>query len=171
VPVAAGLGARLVARLLDTLVVAVVAVAAGVPLAATALGHIQEKLDQARMAAAMTGRQVEVWLVDSVVLGNAAAMVAVLALLGFLCEVLPTARTGQTFGKRLMRIRVVDARGGEGRRSAPPSLGRSMVRWLVGQLSVLLPVGLLWPLFDRRARRGWQDRAARTRVVCGTAKN
>ncbi|MFD9129908.1 RDD family protein, partial [Kitasatospora sp. NPDC059571] len=171
----AGLGRRLAARLVDTLVVAVVAVAAGVPLTASAVAHVQEKLDQARAESLLAGRQVQVLVVDGVVLGKAGVLLGVLLVLGLLYEVLPTARTGQTFGKRIARIRVVDTRGARSRRpaagqarrparSAPP-IGRSLVRWIVRQLGVLLPIGLFWPLLDRRARRGWHDRAARTRVV------
>ncbi|GAA0667839.1 hypothetical protein GCM10010193_19500 [Kitasatospora atroaurantiaca] len=161
---AAGLGRRLAARLLDSAVVAVAAAGAGLPLFASAMTHVQLKLDQARMASALTGREVKVWVIDPVVLGKAGVLLAVLMLVGFLYEVLPTARTGQTFGKRLAGVRVVDARNG-GRSANPPGLGRSIARWFVRELSALLLIGLVWPLFDRRARRGWQDRAARTRVV------
>ncbi|WP_030271899.1 RDD family protein [Streptomyces sp. NRRL B-24484] len=163
----AGLARRLAARIVDSLVVLVVAAAAGVPLGTEAAAHLREKLDQARAASALAGHEVRVWLVDGVVLGKVGVLIGVLVVFGVLYEVLPTTRTGQTFGKRLVRIRVVDARGaGTGRRT-PPSFSRSLVRWAVRQLAVLMPVGLLWPLFDRRARRGWQDRAAATRVVKG----
>lgn len=106
---AAGLGRRLLARVLDTAVMAVVAAAAGVPLASSAMAHIDDKLDRAAETSSLAGQQVQVWLVDGVVVGKAAALLAVLVLAGFLFEVLPTARTGQTFGKRVLGIRVVDA--------------------------------------------------------------
>ncbi|MCX4685757.1 RDD family protein [Kitasatospora purpeofusca] len=162
----AGLGRRLLARLVDTAVLAVVAVAAGVPLGRSVEAHLQRKLDQARMASSLTHRQTDVWLVDGTVLGKVAVLLGILLFVGLLYEALPTARTGQTFGKRLARIRVVaTARAGSAAAPDRPGLGRSLVRWLVGQVSALLVVGLLWPLFDRPARRGWNDRAARTRVV------
>ncbi|WP_407913768.1 RDD family protein [Kitasatospora sp. NE20-6] len=163
----AGLGRRCAARIVDTLVSAVVAAAAGVPLAASAAAHVREKVEQARAASTLAGREVTVWLVDDVVIGKAGVLVGVLVLLGVLYEVLPTARTGRTLGKRLARIRVVDVRrSGGGRR--PPSSGRSLWRWAVRQTAVLLlPVALLWVLLDRRSRRGWHDRAAGTRVVKG----
>ncbi|MDY0810237.1 RDD family protein [Kitasatospora purpeofusca] len=165
-PRPAGLGRRLVARLVDTAVLAVVAVAAGVPLGRSVEAHLQRKLDQARMASRLTRRQVDVWLVDGTVLGKVAVLLGILLFVGLLYEALPTARTGQTFGKRLARIRVVaTARAGSAAAPGRPRLGRSVVRWLVGQVTALLVVGLLWPLFDRPARRGWHDRAARTRVV------
>ncbi|MEE1827431.1 RDD family protein [Streptomyces sp. BE20] len=173
-PQPAGPGRRLAARLVDTAVLAVVATAAGIPLGTSVADHLQEKLAQARMASRLTRRQVDVWMLDGVVVGKVAVLIGILLFVGLLYEVLPTARTGQTFGKRLARIRVIDAAAAVP--AAAPSaassaararlgLGRSLVRWLVRQVSTLLLVGLVWPLFDRPARRGWHDRAARTRVV------
>ncbi|MER7669105.1 RDD family protein [Kitasatospora sp. NPDC096128] len=162
-PVPAGLGRRLAARVVDTAVLLVVAVAAGVPLGSSVSDHLQQKLDQAKMASALTRRQVQVWLVDDVVVAKAAALLAILVFVSLVYEVLPVARTGQTFGKRLARIRVVDAHTTGGRTRL--SLGRSLLRWFVRQLGTVLLLGLVWPVVDRPARRGWQDRAARTRVV------
>ncbi|MEV7599408.1 RDD family protein [Kitasatospora sp. NPDC089797] len=161
--VPAGLGRRLAARAVDTAVLLVVAVAAGVPLGSSVSDHLRQKLDQARMASSLTRRQVQVWLVDDVVLAKLAALVGILVFVSLVYEVLPIARTGQTFGKRLARIRVVDATAPGGR--ARLGLGRSLLRWVVRQLGVILLLGLVWPVLDRPARRGWQDRAARTRVV------
>uniref|UniRef100_UPI001CC961BF RDD family protein n=1 Tax=Streptomyces sp. LS1784 TaxID=2851533 RepID=UPI001CC961BF len=161
----AGLGRRLAARTVDTAVLLVVAVAAGIPLGRSVSDHLHRKLDQARMASALTRRQVQVWLVDDVVLGKIAVLIGILLFVSLLYEVLPVARTGQTFGKRLARIRVVDAAAPATRTRL--SLGRSLLRWAVRQLGAVLLLGLVWPVFDRTARRGWQDRAARTRVVRG----
>ncbi|MEU9042715.1 MULTISPECIES: RDD family protein [unclassified Kitasatospora] len=161
--VPAGLGRRLAARAVDTAVLLVVAVAAGIPLGNSVSEHLQQKLDQARMVSALTRRQVQVWLVDDVVLGKIAVLIGILLFVSLLHEVLPIARTGQTFGKRLARIRVVDAAAPAAKTRL--SLGRSLLRWAVRQVGVVLLLGLVWPVFDRPARRGWQDRAARTRVV------
>ncbi|MFJ7908806.1 RDD family protein [Kitasatospora sp. NPDC096204] len=161
----AGLGRRLAARAVDTAVLLVVAVAAGVPLGRSVTDHLQRKVDQARMASVLARRQVQVWLVDDVVLGKIAVLLGILLFVSLLYEVLPVARTGQTFGKRLARIRVVDAAAPAAR--ARLSLGRSLLRWVVRQAGTVLLLGLVWPVFDRTARRGWQDRAARTRVVRG----
>ncbi|MEV4614011.1 RDD family protein [Kitasatospora sp. NPDC049258] len=160
----AGLGRRLFARAIDTAVVAVVAAAAAVPLSASVLEHLREKLELAQARSHLTGRAVQVWMVDPVVAGKAAALLGLLVLLGVVYEVLPTARTGQTFGKRLAGIKVVDAKASAGR-PRPLRPARSLLRWLVGQLTAVLVIGLLWPLLDRRTRRGLQDRAAGTRVV------
>ncbi|MFF4382322.1 RDD family protein [Kitasatospora sp. NPDC001547] len=161
----AGLGRRLAARTVDTAVLLVVAVAAGIPLARSVTDHLRLKVDQARMASALARRQVQVWLVDDVVLGKIAVLIGILLFVSLLYEVLPVARTGQTFGKRLARIRVVDAAAPAARTRL--GLGRSLLRWAVRQLGTVLLLGLVWPVFDRVARRGWQDRAARTRVVRG----
>ncbi|MEV7185331.1 RDD family protein [Kitasatospora sp. NPDC093102] len=161
----AGLGRRLAARTVDTAVLLVVAVAAGIPLGRSVYDHLHRKLDQARMASALSRRQIQVWLVDDVVLGKVAVLIGILLFVSLLYEVLPVARTGQTFGKRLARIRVVDAAAPAARTRL--SLGRSLLRWAVRQLGTVLLLGLVWPVFDRAARRGWQDRAARTRVVRG----
>ncbi|MQS12431.1 RDD family protein [Streptomyces kaniharaensis] len=163
--VPAGLGRRLAARAVDTAVLVVVAAAAAIPLGHAAADHVRQKLDQARMASALSRRQVQVWLVDDVVVGKIAVLIGILVFVGLLYEVLPTARTGQTFGKRLAGIRVADAASPRAAVRTRLSLGRSLLRWLVGQLAVLFPIGLFWPLVDRPARRGWHDRAARTRVV------
>ncbi|MFF2616500.1 RDD family protein [Kitasatospora sp. NPDC058046] len=165
IPGPAGLGRRLAARTVDTAVLLVVAVAAGIPLGNSVSDHLRQKVDQARMASALTRRQVQVWLVDDVVLGKIAVLIGILLFVSLLYEVLPVARTGQTFGKRIVRIRVVDAAAPAARTRL--SLGRSLLRWAVRQLGAVLLLGLVWPVFDRTARRGWQDRAARTRVVRG----
>ncbi|MFJ9522184.1 RDD family protein [Kitasatospora sp. NPDC101801] len=161
-PLPAGLGRRAVARLIDTVALALVAVAAGVPIIGSVIAHVQDKVTQAKLTTVgHEGRQVRVWLVDGFVLGRVGALLGILVLAALLYEVLPVARTGQTFGKRLVGIRVADLT----RAALAPTFGRSALRWLVRQLAVLSLVGVLAPLRDRTARRGWPDRAARTRVV------
>ncbi|MFJ6216426.1 RDD family protein [Streptomyces sp. NPDC092296] len=156
----AGYGRRLFARLVDGLVVAALATAAGVPLAAAAVHHLQAKIDAARES----GRSMRIWLVDPTVLGQAGGFLAVLLLIGFLYEVLPTARSGRTLGKRLARIRVLDAAA-----RRPPGLGGALRRWLAQLLlgAVLLPgfLDLLWCLLDRPLRQCWHDKAGGTFVA------
>ncbi|GAB2707834.1 RDD family protein [Kitasatospora kifunensis] len=172
-PVTGGVGRRLAARLVDGVVLSGVGAAVGIPLTIATMADVQLKLDRARTASHLTGREVQVWLIDGAFLGRVALLLGTLLLAGFLLEVLPTARTGRTFGKRLVGLRVVraesgqQAQGGRGERAVPrpPSLGRAFVRWLVGQLSILTVLGPLVMLADRQQRRGWADRAARTRVV------
>ncbi|WP_327067138.1 RDD family protein [Kitasatospora sp. NBC_01302] len=180
-PVVTGaVGRRLAARLVDVLMLGGLGAAVGIPLTMATLADVQLKLDRARTASHLTGREVQVWLIDGSLIGRVALLLGTLLLGGFLFEVLPTARTGRTFGKRLLGLRVVraeagpqgrDGRGGHGGRGAdrtqprPPSLGRSFVRWLVGQLTMVTVLGPLVLLADRQRQRGWADRAARTRVV------
>lgn len=66
---------------------------------------------------------------------------------------------GQTVGKRVLGLRVVDATG------APIGLGRAGVRML-GYLVSALPayLGFAWVLLDPK-RRGWHDLLAGTLVV------
>ncbi|RPE34547.1 RDD family protein [Kitasatospora cineracea] len=158
--VPAGVGARAFGWLVDGVVTAVVGAAVAVPMVGTVRAHVQEKIDQAALAASMTGRQHQVWLLDGTVLGRVGVLLGVLLVFGLLYQVLPIARTGQTFGKRLARVRVVTA-GGTG----TPGFGRSLVRWLLRGLGTAVLLGPAVALLDRTARRGWHDRAARTRVV------
>jgi uncharacterized RDD family membrane protein YckC len=79
--------------------------------------------------------------------------------LGALYEIYFGGITGQTPGKRLMRLRVIGARG------TPPGPMGGIVRFLALALS-LLPAGLgwLWCLFDRE-RRALHDHLAGTYVI------
>jgi uncharacterized RDD family membrane protein YckC len=79
--------------------------------------------------------------------------------LGALYQIYFSGITGQTPGKRLMRLRVIGMRG-----TAPGPLG-GIVRFLTLLLSVL-PAGLgwLWCLFDRE-RRALHDHLAGTYVI------
>ncbi|WP_377271157.1 RDD family protein [Peterkaempfera sp. SMS 1(5)a] len=153
----AGYGRRLAARVIDTLAVAALAGAAAVPLGASAVHHLQTKIDAARAS----GRAGRVWLVDPVVLGRAGLFLLALLLIGFVYEALPTARWGRTLGKRIARVRVLDAESQQ-----PPGLGGSVRRWLARQLLGALLLGgaldVLWCLFDRPLRQCWHDKAAGT---------
>ncbi len=69
------------------------------------------------------------------------------------------ARGGQTLGMRPWRVRVVDADG------AVPTRKQLAIRYLVGNLSLLLGgLGFWWAWFDRE-RLTWHDRVSGTRVV------
>jgi uncharacterized RDD family membrane protein YckC len=101
------------------------------------------------------------YLVDVAVNGDALALtgLVVLAMLGFLYFFIFQAVQGQTLGKRLLRVRVID---GFGRR---PSLGRALLRTLAYLPSLLLlSLGFLWIGFDRE-KRGLHDWLADTYVI------
>ncbi|KOX00977.1 membrane protein [Streptomyces sp. NRRL B-1140] len=155
----AGLGKRLVARLLDTVVLAALTATAAVPLGTKAIDHIEEKIDAARLS----GETVTVWLLDGTTSVYLGIILAVLLLAGVLCEVLPTAKWGRTLGKKLMGLDVRDIEGHES-----PEFGAALRRWLVYSVPGLLVVGIVgmaWCLFDRPWRQCWHDKAAHTFVA------
>jgi uncharacterized RDD family membrane protein YckC len=79
---------------------------------------------------------------------------------GFLYLWLMIGLRGQTLGKMVVGIRVVDARG------EIPDLGRAALREIVGKWvsSLFLLLGFVWVLFDPR-KQGWHDKIAGTYAV------
>ncbi|GAB2846396.1 hypothetical protein GCM10027074_11640 [Streptomyces deserti] len=155
----AGLGRRLAARLLDTLVLAGVTSVAAVPLGIKAIDHINEKID----AAKLSGQTVTVWLLDGTTSVYLGIVLAVLLLAGVVYEVLPTAKWGRTLGKKLLGLEVRDIEAHEA-----PEFGAALRRWLVYSVPGLLVVGVvgvLWCLFDKPWRQCWHDKAAHTFVA------
>ncbi|MFC1232110.1 RDD family protein, partial [Streptomyces sp. Sce081] len=155
----AGLGKRLTARLLDTVVLGGVTALAAVPLGIAAADHVDEKIEAARLS----GRTVTVWLLDGTTSVYLGIVLAVLLLGGVLCEVLPTAKWGRTLGKKLLGLEVRDIEGHD-----VPGFGAALRRWLVYSIPGLLVigvVGVLWCLFDKPWRQCWHDKAAHTFVA------
>ncbi|MFH8799279.1 RDD family protein [Streptomyces sp. NPDC017936] len=155
----AGLGKRLAARAVDTLVLAAVTSAAAVPLGTKAFEHVDDKIE----AAELTGQTVTVWLLDGTTSVYLGIVLAVLMVAGILYEALPTAKWGRTLGKKLFGLQVRDIEGHE-----PPSFGAALRRWLVYSVPGLLAVGVvgvLWGLFDKPWRQCWHDKAAHTFVA------
>ncbi|WP_282699248.1 RDD family protein [Streptomyces sp. CC219B] len=155
----AGLGKRLAARLLDTVVVVGVTAGAAVPLGTRAVDHVTAKIDEAKLS----GETVTVWLLDGTTSTYLGIVLAVLLLFGVLYEAVPTAKWGRTLGKKLLGLEVRDIEAHE-----PPSFGGALRRWLVYSVPGLLlvgVVGVLWCLFDKPWRQCWHDKAARTFVA------
>ncbi|SDG00709.1 RDD family protein [Streptomyces griseoaurantiacus] len=155
----ASLGKRLLARLVDTLVVGAVTGAAAIPLGTKAIDHVNDKID----AAKQSGETVTVWLLDGTTSVYAGIVLAVLLVFGALYEALPTAKWGRTLGKKLCGLQVRDIEEHE-----PPTFGAALRRWLVYSVLGLLAVGVvgvLWGLFDRPWRQCWHDKAAHTFVA------
>ena len=68
--------------------------------------------------------------------------------------------SGQTIGKRMVGIRVIDFGTG-----GPIGYGRALVRWLVGIVAALAClIGYFWMLWDPE-RQTWFDKAANSVVV------
>ncbi|MFJ6349179.1 RDD family protein [Streptomyces sp. NPDC092046] len=155
----AGLGKRLAARLIDTVVLGAVVGAVAYPFVTGAVDHINEKIE----AAKQSGVTVQVWLIDSTTSVQLGIVLAALLVLGALYEALPTSRWGRTLGKKLCGIEVRDIEAHE-----PPAFGAALRRWLVYSVLGLLVLGVLnvlWCLFDRPWRQCWHDKAARTFVA------
>ncbi len=155
----AGLGKRLAARLIDTVVLAGVTGVAAVPLGTKAVDHVNGKIDEAKLS----GETVTVWLLDGTTAMYLGIVLAVLLLFGVVYEALPTAKWGRTLGKKLLGLEVRDIEAHE-----PPSFGAALRRWLVYSVPGLLVVGVVgvaWCLFDRPWHQCWHDKAARTFVA------
>ncbi|XIE78708.1 RDD family protein [Streptomyces sp. SBR177] len=155
----AGLGRRLMARLVDGAVLGALVGAVSYPFVTAAIEHIEEKIEAARQ----TGVTVQVWLVDGTTSVQFGIVLAAFLVLGTLYEALPTAKWGRTLGKKLCGIEVRDIEGHH-----PPTFGAALRRWLVYGVLGLLGVGLfnvVWCLFDRPWRQCWHDKAAGTFVA------
>ncbi|MFI6417665.1 RDD family protein [Streptomyces sp. NPDC050842] len=155
----AGLGRRLLARLIDTAVLGALVGAAAVPFVTAALDHIDGKIE----AAKQSGTTVQVWLLDSTTSVQFGIVLASLFVIGILYEALPTAKWGRTLGKKLCGLEVRDIESHQ-----PPRFGAALRRWLVYSVLGLLVIGVfnvLWCLFDRPWRQCWHDKAARTFVA------
>ncbi|WP_405781785.1 RDD family protein [Streptomyces sp. NBC_01378] len=155
----AGLGKRLAARLIDSVVLGAVTAVAAVPLGTKAIDHIDGKID----AAKASGREATVWLLDGTTGAYLGIVLAVLLVAGVLYEALPTAKWGRTLGKKVCGLQVRDIEEHEA-----PTFGAALRRWLVYSVTGLLAIGVLgvlWCLFDRPWRQCWHDKAARTFVA------
>ncbi|WP_328312566.1 RDD family protein [Streptomyces sp. NBC_00442] len=157
----AGLVRRLIARLVDTVLLGAVVGGLAVPLLTRVGDHIQEKVD----AAKLSGRTVTVYLLDGTTAGFLGIVLGAFLVLGLLYEALPTAKWGRTLGKRLCGVQVRGIESYE-----PPTFGQAARRWLVYGVLGLLVIGVVdvaWCLFDRPWRQCWHDKAARTFVARG----
>ncbi|MFJ2175683.1 RDD family protein [Streptomyces sp. NPDC087851] len=155
----AGLGKRVVARLIDTLVLGAIVGAIAVPLITRALAHIDDKVEAARQ----TGQTVTVWLLDATTAGYLGGVLVALLVVGVVYEAVPTAKWGRTLGKKLCGLDVRDIETHEA-----PAFGAALRRWLVYSVLGVLVVGLgnvLWCLIDRPWRQCWHDKIAHTFVA------
>ncbi|MFF2813293.1 RDD family protein [Streptomyces sp. NPDC058000] len=155
----APLGRRLAARLIDTLVLALVTLAVALPMWSTVTDHLDAKVE----AAKQSGRQVTVYLVDGTTTPVYLTILAVILIGGGLYEVLPTLKWGRTLGKKLCGVRVLDIESHD-----TPMLAQTIKRWLVyGVLGVVVVgvVNALWCLIDQPWRQCWHDKVARTFVA------
>ena len=147
----AGFWIRLVARLLDTLIVGIpLAIVFGVlALAAGGLAAGTSNSDQNTQngaAAVFSGIFILFYLV------------AIAVSIGYWVYFWGT--TGSTFGMRVFRLRVVDANTG-----GPIGIPRALVRWLMTIVnSWACYIGWIWVAFDPR-KQGWHDKVANSVVL------
>ncbi|MEU9122693.1 RDD family protein [Streptomyces sp. NPDC048506] len=155
----AGLGRRLAARLIDTVVLGAVTAAVAVPMWGTVTDHIDAKVE----AAKQSGRQVTVYFVDGTTAPVFATILAVLLIGGALYEALPILKWGRTLGKKLCGVRVLDIESHD-----TPTLAAALKRWFLYSVLGVLVVGVVnvvWCVFDQPWRQCWHDKLARTFVA------
>lgn len=106
-------------------------------------------------------------VIDAIITGAGSAIIGAItgvpalgSVLSILYYVLLIGLQGQTLGKMVLHIRVIDARGNA------PGIGRAILRETLGKLvsAVGLLLGYLWIIWDRE-KRGWHDYIAGTWVV------
>ncbi|MFD4377725.1 RDD family protein [Streptomyces sp. NPDC058486] len=143
-------GRRILARLVDWLIVAVPLAVIGIPF--DVYDRVTE--DDADFQDAFTGGTSIVFQLLTIV-----AFVAY--------DTVLTAKNGQTLGKRLMKLRVAMLNDG----STPP-MSQSLLRAVVLWLPALICCACLWPLLllililvDKPYKQGLHDKAAKTVVV------
>jgi len=149
-----GMGVRLVARILDGIIV-------GIPFAIVwfvLLGGAASQVKTDPQTGEVTG--------GGGALVAAIAVLGILALLTLLYEVVLIALRGATLGKSIMKVKVVREHSGE-----LPGWGPSILRWLIPVIgSFACGIGqyvvYLSPFFDSSGRQqGWHDKVAHTQVV------
>jgi uncharacterized RDD family membrane protein YckC len=149
----AGFWIRLVARLLDSLIVGIpLAIVLGILLLAggglAAGTNNADQNTQNAAAAVFSGIFIVFYLV------------AIAVSIGYWVYFWGT--TGSTFGMRVLRLRVVDANTG-----GPIGIPRALVRWLMTIVnSWACYIGWIWVAFDSR-KQGWHDKVANSVVLQG----
>lgn len=154
----APMGTRLIARLIDALLVGGVLLIAAVPLA-TGLTHAVHTVHFADGTSQTTFAHGAV--------ARAYGLLALAVVLSMLYDVALVAMRGATLGKQWTGLKVVRAADG-----GLPGWGPAFIRWLVPAAAAvacsILGAGLVYasPFFDSTHRnQGWQDKAAHTFVI------
>jgi uncharacterized RDD family membrane protein YckC len=144
-PPLAGSGKRVLARIIDMILVGIV-----VWLLSWGFGFAQYTVDT-----------------DDIEYGKSFGQEVVAAILYIAYDTLMISRTGQTLGKRLFDLRVADLDNGA-TPSVQTSLTRAAVLWLPFAFCcacVWTAIAGGWSFFDRPYKQGLHDKAAKTVVV------
>ncbi|NJQ08382.1 RDD family protein, partial [Streptomyces lonarensis] len=155
----AGLGRRLTARVLDSLLPLAAAAAVAWPLVDRARDHVQGKIEAVEQA----GVTDTVWLLDTTTAGYLGMVLGAMLLVSLVLEALPSAVWGRSPGKAATGLRLATMDGHD-----KPGAGSVLVRWLTYSVLGVLLVGLLnvvWCLWDRPWRQCWHDKVAGTFVA------
>jgi uncharacterized RDD family membrane protein YckC len=156
----AGFGDRLVARLLDGLILGVASLVLAIPLIVIIVARASSiRVDDQGNADGLGGSFV------LMIFALEAAWLLLILAATYVYEVEMMYRSGQTIGKRVMKIRIIPLQAG-----APMTRGAAAKRWLVGQLAAsFVPlfswIDGLWQLWDKPFQQCLHDKAAGTVVV------
>ena len=155
------LGLRLLARLVDGLLVTAIAAVAGWPLLERMARVVLERTDELAPGQVLSPFAL---VGDPAITSASSTFTLVLLAVSAVYTILPLKFYGATPGKALCRLRVRDWH-----RPGLPGWGQCIARWagcdLLGQvLGVWYLIDFLWPCWDQR-RQALHDKFARTVVV------
>jgi uncharacterized RDD family membrane protein YckC len=161
VVVLANSGSRLLARILDTLLLLVVSAPGTVPLLILLISHETKRLHA--VALNISGPKWEP-LFSGVEYIYLAGAIGVMLVVGLLYEAISLRMRGQTLGKRLAGLRIVGV-GGDNFPSAAQAIGRSFLYYVIAALPIIDVFNVLALTWSRPYRQCWHDKLARTMVV------
>jgi uncharacterized RDD family membrane protein YckC len=156
----AGFGLRLVGYVVDIVfygLLAALAVGGGLTIMAAAVRDCLSRADDST-SGSVTCRSSEVNL-PLLFLGIIVIALGIMGVLLIYCRSL--GRTGQTFGRGIVGVHVVDAIDGTPI-GFPRALGRTLFATVIS--TALCDLGYLWMLWDEN-QQTWHDKVARTVVV------
>jgi uncharacterized RDD family membrane protein YckC len=154
-------GERLLARIVDAVVVLLLSAPGTVPLLVVLSRHISHRLDELRRTATTVAR---VPLISGIEYGYLGGAMLVLALVGMVYEGVMLGMRGQTFGKRLAGLRVVESGTAE-EITGGTATGRSFVYYLLSLIPLVNLANVLAVTWSRPYRQCWHDRVVSTMVV------
>jgi uncharacterized RDD family membrane protein YckC len=156
----ADVGSRFLARLLDGLILGVISSVLLIPVMIIYVVAIASSITQsadgqtANVNGAGVGAAFGVWLIALVLIW----------VIQYVYEVEMTKRTGQTIGKKALKIAAVPLEPGR-----PLDRGTMAKRWLVSGPAGIVPglglINVLWCLWDKPFRQCLHDKFARTVVI------
>lgn len=159
--VLAGFGARLGALLLDGLIAGLLSLVLLVPLGLVATSQWETELEPCTVDGAAATCEVPTDRTIGVLLALLGVWLVLVLVLALLYYVRPVSKTGQTPGRKILGIKVVNTNTGE-----PPSFGMALLRYVFASFASgsLCYLGYLWMLWDDK-NQTWHDKVCSTVVV------